>query len=81
MNKTVLGVSIVGVVFASAANVSAGPLSAMGGVSNTQANSFQAVDYRRCWWDNGRRVCRYVYGYRDDDWRYRHRFRRDRHWY
>jgi hypothetical protein len=53
----------------------------------------QNVQYRRCWYDDGRRVCRYVYGYRDYDrrwsdrddrfrwWRWRDRdrhFRRDR---
>jgi hypothetical protein len=40
-----------------------------------------AADYRRCWWHDGRRVCRYVYGYRDHGlrhhrwWRWRHRDR------
>jgi hypothetical protein len=78
MSRTVIGLSVVGSVIygiASAANVSASPLSAMGGVSHMQANGVQAVDYRRCWWSDGRRVCRYVYGYRGDDWRFRHRHR------
>jgi hypothetical protein len=81
MRRTVLGLSVVGSVIygiVSAAGVSANPLSAIGSVSHTQAKSVQTVDYRRCWWDGSRRVCRYVYGYRDDDWRSRHRHRR---WY
>ena len=78
MSRTLLGLSVVGSVvygIASAASVSASPLSVVGGMSNTQTSGVQTVDYRRCWWDGGRRVCRYVYGYRDDDWRYRHRHR------
>jgi hypothetical protein len=79
MNKALLG-SVIGSVvygFASAASVSASPLSGMAGVSNTQANGVQTVDYRRCWWRDGRRVCRYGYGYRGDYFRYRHHH----HWY
>jgi hypothetical protein len=81
MKKALIGLSVVGSVvygIASTASVSASPLSAIGGVSNLQASGIHAVDYRRCWWNDGRRVCRYTYGYRGDDWRYRHR---RHHWY
>ena len=76
MRKTLLSLCIVGsVVFGTASATSASPPSGVRGVSNPDASSIQTVDYRRCWWDDGRRVCRYVYGYRDDDWRFRHRHR------
>jgi hypothetical protein len=76
MNKVILGLSVVGSVtygIVSAASANASPLSVMRGVSNMEASGTQPVDYRRCWWSDGRRVCRYVYGYRGDDWRFRHR--------
>jgi len=38
------------------------------------------IQFRRCWWDDGRRVCRYGFGYRNDD-RRGYRFRdRDERW-
>jgi len=40
----------------------------------------QNVQYRRCWYDDGRRVCRFVYGYRDHDWGRRDHDRRWRWW-
>ena len=74
MRKTLLSLLIIGsAVFGIPSAISASPLSGVRGVSNPNASGVRAVDYRRCWWDDGRRVCRYVYGYREDYWRYRHR--------
>ena len=85
MRKTLLIVWIAGSAVIDASATSASPLSGPRGVSNPDARNVQTVDYRRCSWDDGRRVCQYVYRYRDDDWRYRHRHRwwrlRDRDWY
>jgi hypothetical protein len=84
MRTTLLCLGIVGcVVFGVASAPNASPLSATRGASNPEAGGVQTVDYRRCWWDDGRRICRYVHEYRNDDWRYRHRDWRWRHrsWY
>jgi hypothetical protein len=60
-----------------ASNVQAAPLS----TEPTQVRGLtQNVDYRRCWWHDGRRVCRYVYGYRNEEWRHHRPWWRWRHW-
>src|SRR5215470_12141273 len=74
MRTTLLSLFIIGsAVFGIASATSASPLSGVRGVSKPDASGVQTVDYRRCWWDDGHRVCRYVYRYRDDDLPYRHR--------
>src|SRR5262245_34410058 len=68
-----LGIAIAFTGAAQAAPVSANP---MPGIEASKI----ALQYRRCWYDDGRRVCRFGYGYRDYDWRYRDRDDRWRWW-
>jgi hypothetical protein len=44
------------------------------GREQLQGRAIQDVQWRRCWWEDGRRICRY--SYRDRDWR-----DRDRGWW
>jgi hypothetical protein len=77
MRKTLLSLSIVSsAIFGIASAASASPVG-LRGASNSEEPGALTVDYRRCSWDGGRRLCRY--GYRDHDWRYRHRDWRRHH--
>jgi hypothetical protein len=55
------------------ATVQAAPLS--GTHVTKPATIAQTAAYRTCWWHDGRRVCRYAYGYRDHGWRHHHWWR------
>jgi hypothetical protein len=82
VRKTLLGISVVSsIILGIAGAANARLLSDVHRVSNSETLGVQTVDYRRCWWDAGRRVCRYVYEYRDLEWRYRHRGGSHRDWY
>jgi len=70
-----LGIALAFTGAAQAAPVSVNPI---GGIEAPKIA--QNVQYRRCWYDDGRRVCRFVYGYRDHDWRRRDRDERWRFW-
>src|SRR5215472_18414749 len=65
----------------------ASALPSIGAISReAQTTALQTVDYR-CWWEYGRRHCRFVgdrddWRYRDRDWRHYRRDRDDRwHWW
>ena len=48
----------------------------MVGREQLQGRVIQDVQWRRCWWEDGRRICRYSFGYGDRGWR-----DRDRGWW
>jgi len=49
------------------------PISSMS-LKEVAAPAAENIQFRRCWREDGRRVCRFGFGYRDDD-RRGHRFR------
>ena len=52
--------------FGALASATAAPLPT---ASKSQVNALaQAIDYRRCYWDDGERVCRTYYDDEDDDY-------------
>ena len=59
--------SALGVALTFAAGAHAAPLGGKPGIE--LPGVAHSIQYRRCWYDDGRRVCRFVYGYRDRDWR------------
>jgi hypothetical protein len=82
MKKLVLTYCAVGgIAFSLIGSAQATPINTLP-LAGATPHASENIQLRRCWSDNGRRVCRYGFGYRDNEWRgYRHRDRDHRwHW-